>query len=58
MRIFISVLLCFAVLISFIGCKKDEATEKQNCSECGAKIIEGTNFCVRCGVSLEVTDKK
>ena len=61
MKIFISLFLCLIMAVSFMGCKKkeekNEVTKKESCSECGGEIIEGTLYCVRCGVSLDGTEE-
>ncbi len=60
MKIVVSLFLCLVMALSFAGCKKKEkkAQVKENCSECGAKIVEGTVYCVWCGESLGIDDEK
>ena len=61
MKIFVSLFLCLIMTLSFVGCKKKEdpkAQVKEKCSECGAKIVEGTLYCVGCGESLGIDDEK
>jgi hypothetical protein len=66
MKRLLSLMLAVIMVLSLglVGCKEkdeekvEEKKEVERCSQCNAKIVDGTLYCVGCGEKLEKEDKK
>ena len=65
MKRLVSIILIAIIILTMglVGCKKKDKKEEvkednTKCSYCGAKIVEGTLYCVWCGESHEKGEEK